>query len=63
MNGVDMARQMRALRPDLPVILCTGFNPTGLSLSGGPTEVLGKPIDPVDLGRHVRALLDLAPAV
>jgi len=58
MTGVEMARRMRALRPDLPVILCTGFNPTGVVLEGEPTQVLGKPIDPVGLGHAVRALLD-----
>ncbi|WP_373504204.1 PAS domain S-box protein [Aestuariivirga sp.] len=58
MNGVEMARRMRALRPNLPVILCTGFNPNVVTLEGGPTQVLAKPIDPIELGSHVRALLD-----
>jgi signal transduction histidine kinase/CheY-like chemotaxis protein len=58
MNGIEMARAMRAMRPDLPVILCTGFNPTGVVLPGGPTEVLAKPLDPVELARHVRRMLD-----
>ncbi len=58
MNGVDMARRMRILRPDMPVILCTGFNPKGVVLEGGLTRVLEKPIDPVELGRVVRDLLD-----
>jgi PAS domain S-box-containing protein len=58
MNGIEMARAMRETRPDLPVILCTGFNPTGVALPGGPTEVLAKPLDPVDLARHVRRMLD-----
>lgn len=63
MNGVEMARRMRALRADLPVILCTGFSPTGIALSGGPTEVLAKPVDPRELGRLVRDLLDRGPVV
>jgi CheY-like chemotaxis protein len=50
---------MRSLRPDLPVILCTGFNPTGVYLDGAATRVLEKPIDPIELGRVVRDLLDL----
>lgn len=58
MNGVEMAHAMRGLRPDLPVILCTGFNPSGVALPGGPTEVLAKPLDPVELARHVRRMLD-----
>ena len=58
MNGIDLARAMRSIRPDLPVILCTGFNPTGLELPGGPTEVLAKPLDPMELARHVRRMLD-----
>ncbi|MDP3960412.1 MAG: PAS domain S-box protein [Pseudorhodobacter sp.] len=62
MNGVEMARRMRVLRPDLPVILCTGFNPNGVTLEGGPTQVVAKPIDPNELGRQVRSLLDTRPA-
>lgn len=58
MNGIEMARAMRALRPDLPVILCTAVNPTGISLPGGSTEVLAKPLDPMELARHVRRMLD-----
>ncbi|MET4129739.1 ATP-binding protein [Roseovarius sp. MBR-6] len=58
MNGIEMARAMRRLRPDLPVIFCTGFNPTEVALPGGPTEVLAKPLDPVELARHVRRMLD-----
>ena len=58
MTGIEMAERMRLLRPDLPVILCTGFNPTGVALAGEPTEVLSKPIDPAELGRNVRAMLD-----
>lgn len=58
MNGVEMARRMRMLRPDLPVILCTGFNPTGVHLEGAATRVVEKPIDPIELGRIVRELLD-----
>ncbi|MDZ4093661.1 MAG: PAS domain S-box protein [Paracoccaceae bacterium] len=58
MNGVEMVRRMRALRPDLPVILCTGFNPNGVTLEGRATQVVAKPIDPNELGSHVRALLD-----
>lgn len=58
MNGVDMAGRMRKLRPDLPVILCTGYNPAGLRLEGGATRVMEKPIDPIELGRIVRELLD-----
>ncbi|SEL19282.1 PAS domain S-box-containing protein [Roseovarius azorensis] len=62
MNGIEMARAMRALRPDLPVILCTGFTPTDVILPGGPTEVLAKPLDPLDLARHVRRMLDASRA-
>lgn len=56
MSGPEMARRMREVRPDLPVILCTGFNPTGVALAGSLT--MRKPIDPVDLSRAVRDLLD-----
>lgn len=60
MNGVEMATRMRARRPDLPVVFCTGFNPRGVHLAGADPIVLDKPVDPDELGRRVRELLDRA---
>ncbi len=28
MTGIDLAREMLKIRPDIPIILCTGFSPT-----------------------------------
>jgi signal transduction histidine kinase/CheY-like chemotaxis protein len=72
MTGAEMAREVAALRPDLPVILTTGYRGTALS---GPTppygvaEVLELPLTTHTLapaiGRaltHARRRHDIAPA-
>ena len=61
MTGVHLARAMLALRPDIPIILCTGF-----SESTGPEQArsigiktfLIKPILPSELAIAIRKLLD-----
>ena len=61
MSGDKMALEMMALRPDLPVILCTGFNSemteeTALNL--GFKEYLMKPLGFNDMALAVRQVLD-----
>lgn len=41
MNGTDMAREMTRIRPDIPVILCTGYD----TISGNGTDDIGEPAD------------------
>ncbi|MDT8343463.1 MAG: PAS domain S-box protein [Thermohalobaculum sp.] len=60
MSGEELVLALRALRPDLPVVFCTGYNPAGLRLPGPVAVVLDKPVDPADLARAVRGLLDAA---
>ncbi|MEE8395280.1 MAG: ATP-binding protein, partial [bacterium] len=63
MTGETLAQQLRKLRPDLPIILCTGH---GEAISAESSEAIGigsvlyKPIAPSELGRVVRELLDRA---
>ncbi len=48
MNGVDLYRQIRAIRPDCPVVLMTGFAVEGLvrdAIAEGVFAVLPKPFD------------------
>lgn len=60
--GTEMLRQMRALRPKLPTILCTGF---GELVTNAPVSMdhvdlaLSKPIEPKKLAEHIRALVDV----
>lgn len=58
LSGEDLANRARALRPDLPVILCTGYTPSAFSVTGMAPDVLAKPVEPLRLARHVRAALD-----
>lgn len=62
MSGDGLARECRRLRPDLPIILCTG---SGQNLSeqearaGGVTEYLVKPLTLHDLAHAIRRVLDV----
>jgi len=61
MTGFDLARKIRRLRPDIPVLLCSGFQEKG---DLGKVEELGlarllvKPIRVCDLSRAVRTALE-----
>lgn len=63
MTGEDFAQELMRLRPDIPVILCTGY---GQSLTperaqkAGIKDVLSKPIDPNALAAAIRLVLDSA---
>ncbi len=62
MTGDRLAREMTAIRPDLPVIMMTGRS--GDTMSPCPPEIrllLHKPVMINDLARHIRAVLDAAP--
>jgi len=60
MNGVDLARASRHIRPDLAIVLTTGFldetTRAGLE-AAGVAHVLAKPYQPSDLGAIVQAAL------
>lgn len=58
MSGPELASAMRRTRPDLPVILWTGYNPAAAHLDGRPAAVLEKPVEPASLARAVRLEID-----
>ena len=61
LQGADLAEEMGAIRPDLPVILMTGLNqPPDLSGSRHAPlrSVFRKPIDFVELSQRMRQILD-----
>lgn len=63
MTGEALARAMLALRPDLPVILCTGFSRAMTEDQAkrlGIRAYLTKPISMRDLAKHVHHLLHLS---
>lgn len=60
-GGLEAAKRMRQIRPELPVIFTTGYSAdhealTGVIETGG--AVVEKPFDPKKLARRVRELLD-----
>ncbi|MCH7476928.1 MAG: response regulator, partial [SAR324 cluster bacterium] len=65
MTGVQFASEIRRCRPEIPIILCTGF-----SDFAGPenadhlqiNEIVYKPLGSRDLGKVVRRVLDGTPA-
>ena len=62
MSGDMLARECKRLRPDLPIILCTGSDQTltaDTARSHGVTEYVLKPLMLHDLARTIRRVLDL----
>jgi PAS domain S-box-containing protein len=60
MNGLKMAACMRELRPDLPVIICTGFSDRideRTARAAGIRALLLKPLMARDLAEAIRAAL------
>ena len=62
MNGIDLARAARRHRPDLKVLLTSGYAGFDTSSGRAATEfpVLPKPYRRAELARRVRAALDAA---
>jgi len=61
MSGVDLARELLRIRPDIPIVLCTGFSRVVTLESAralGMRELAMKPIVGAELGRTVRRVLD-----
>ncbi|OPZ59876.1 MAG: Wide host range VirA protein [Deltaproteobacteria bacterium ADurb.Bin510] len=61
LSGAELVRQMLAIRPQLPIILCTGFSSEvdGAKASElGVRELVMKPIETVHLGQAVRRALE-----
>jgi len=61
MDGAELIRNIRALRPNLPIILCTGFSET---MNEKATRALGraryllKPVTQKELHEAIRSLFD-----
>jgi PAS domain S-box-containing protein len=56
MNGVDLAREVRARLPDLPVILMSGYN-DAVPATGNEFQLLRKPVPYEDLYDVIRSCL------
>ena len=58
LNGQELAESLRVLRPDIPVIFCSGYQPDNLVLTGLAPDILAKPVEPGVLAQRVRAAID-----
>ncbi len=64
MTGVELARALLAIEPDLPIILCTGFSEIinrDMAKGIGIREYIMKPIIKRDMANVVRKVLDNVP--
>ena len=64
MTGSELVRQMRALRPDMPIVLMSGYVTSRLAArarAAGVAEVLAKPLAARDIARALAAALRRPP--
>jgi CheY-like chemotaxis protein len=62
MDGAELARRLRVLRPGLPVVVESGaaFMAAARVIAGGPTAVLETPFDPDELVGAIVRLIEAA---
>ena len=61
MTGIDLTREIQRLRPELPIILCTGYSDRlnyTIAREAGACDLLMKPMDLRGLGAAVRSAFD-----
>ena len=61
MTGLVLAREILALRPEIPVIMCTGYSEAGTeekARAAGIRKLLMKPVDSYKLAAALREVLD-----
>lgn len=64
MNGAQLAKELRAIRPELPILFISGFTENAFTRTGNRPpgiELLEKPFAPEALVRRVRTILDRRP--
>lgn len=57
MDGHDVAREIKKLSPETPVVLLTGFGDTPETSTGGADFVLAKPMSHIDVRRAVATVI------
>jgi signal transduction histidine kinase/ActR/RegA family two-component response regulator len=61
LTGFDLGKECKEIRPDIPIILCTGFSESTLLLRAGSmgiSEIIMKPLLMRDLAGAIRKVLD-----
>jgi len=57
MHGTELARKLREKRPDIPVVICSGYSGEEVDMPGEVDVWLRKPVAIADLERVLRSLL------
>ena len=57
MSGVELARRLRKARPEVPVLLATGYSDEIVS-RGSEFQVLAKPFGAADLSKAIASVLN-----
>ena len=61
MTGVELAKEILAIRPDTPIIMCTGFShvvDAGKAKVAGISAFAMKPLTKREIARTIRQVLD-----
>jgi len=61
MTGIELARELMNIRPDIPIILCTGFNESIMmekAKAAGMRELIMKPLVVHNMATVIRRVLD-----
>ena len=61
LTGIELSRQILALRPDMPIILCTGFShivDEASARTAGIKALVTKPLTKSEIARTIRKVLD-----
>jgi len=65
MTGVLLAEKLRAMRPDIPIILCTGYSETVSPEEAESKDIqafIMKPLSKIEAAETIRRVLDSNPA-
>jgi DNA-binding NtrC family response regulator len=60
-SGLDLVREMRQRRPEVPIVLITGYataENASRAIDAGATGFLAKPFDDTELLNHARPVLE-----
>ena len=61
LTGVELAKEIIALKPDMPVILCTGYShlvDAGMAKAEGIRAFAMKPLTKREIAKTIRKVLD-----
>jgi len=61
MTGLDLAREIRKVRPEIPILLCTGFiekDAEAAVKEYGINRVIMKPLNQQKIAEAIRKVLD-----